>query len=134
MSPVVPLIAAIAPFIIWPIEFFLPYPYIIEEIAKGILIVIILDLPAKTTRIQLTLASAGVFALSETVLYIFNISLVGDLTTLFSRLILTAILHVVTMLIILIAAFGHRWLIPVGVAAAMIIHYLYNLVIPIIFT
>ncbi|KKU27764.1 MAG: hypothetical protein UX42_C0024G0020 [Microgenomates group bacterium GW2011_GWC1_46_20] len=34
-SNLLPLFAAIAPFLIWPIEFVLPYPHIIEELVKA---------------------------------------------------------------------------------------------------
>lgn len=131
MSFLTPLAAAITPFIIWPIELFLPFPYIIEEIAKGILVLFVINLPDKSTQIKLVLASAAIFTLSETVLYSLNIALVGDLSTLLTRFILTNLLHSLTMLIILISSFKHKWLMPTGVAAAVLIHYFYNLIISI---
>lgn len=127
MSFLAPLVAAIAPFILWPIELFLPFPYIIEEIAKGILVLFVINLPDKSAQAKIVLASAAIFTVSETVLYSLNIALVGDLSTLLTRLILTTILHSLTMLIILISSFKHKWLMPTGVAAAMLIHYFYNL-------
>lgn len=133
MSFLTPLAAAILPFIIWPIELLLPYPYIIEEIAKGILVLFVINLPDKSTQIKLVLASAILFTLSETVLYILNISLVGDLSTLLTRFILTNLLHSLTMLIILISAFKNKWLMLAGVAAAMSLHYFYNLEVNILF-
>lgn len=133
MSFLTPLVAAIAPFILWPIEIFLPYPYIIEEIAKGVLVLFVINLPDKSTQIKLVLASAAIFTLSETVLYSLNIALVGDLSALLTRLILTTILHSLTMLIILIFSFKHKWLMPTGVAAAMLIHYFYNLKVNVLF-
>ncbi len=132
-SFLVPLIAAITPFIIWPIEFFLPYPYIIEEVAKVFLVLFVINLPNKSTQIKLVLASAAMFTLSETVLYILNISLVGDLSTLLTRFILTLILHSLTILIILISSFKHKWLMPAGVVLAMVIHYFYNLEVNVLF-
>lgn len=129
MPALIPLIAAIAPFIIWPIELFLPYPYIIEEIAKGILVLFVIDLSNRASLLKLVLASAVTFTLSETVLYSLNIAQVGDLSTLPTRFILTALLHSLTMLIILISSFKTKWFMPIGVAVAMIIHYLFNLVI-----
>lgn len=129
MSFLTPLVAAILPFIIWPIELLLPYPYIIEEITKGILVFFVINLPDKSTQIKLILGSAVLFTLSETVLYSLNIALVGDLSTLLTRFILTNILHSLTMLIILSAAFKNKWFMPAGVAAAMLIHYFYNVLI-----
>ncbi len=129
----IPLVAAIAPFVIWPMELFLPYPYIIEEIAKGFLVFFALDCANRSLQVKTVLASAVLFTLSETVLYSLNIALVGDLSTLLIRFILTAILHSLTMLIILISAFKHKWFLPIGVAAAMLIHYFYNLEINVLF-
>ena len=127
MSFLTPLAAAILPFVIWPIELLLPYPYIIEEVAKGILIAFVINLPGRVNQAKIVLASAVLFTLSETVLYMLNISLVGNLSTLLTRFILTTLLHSLTMLIILIFSFKHKWLMPAGVAAAMLIHYFYNL-------
>lgn len=129
MSFLTPLVAAILPFIIWPIELLLPYPYIVEEIAKGVLVLFVINLPDKSTQIKIVLASAATFTLSETVLYSLNIALVGDLSTLLTRFILTTILHSLTMLIILISTFQNKWFVPTGVAAAMLIHYFYNVLI-----
>ncbi len=126
-----PLIAAIIPLAVWPVELILPYPYIIEEIAKGILIIFVIDLPSKYNQIKIVLASAILFTLTETVLYMLNISLVGNLSTLLTRLILTTLLHSFTMLIILFFSFKHKWLILIGIFAAMIVHYFYNLIISI---
>ncbi|MBU1031566.1 PrsW family intramembrane metalloprotease [Patescibacteria group bacterium] len=128
----IPLVAAIAPFVIWPIELLLPFPYIIEEIVKGILIVFVIDLPGRTSQVKIVLASAAIFTLSETVLYILNISLVGDFSTLLIRFILTNIMHSLTMLIILISTFKHKWFMSIGVAAAILIHYFFNLTVGLI--
>lgn len=115
MPFLIPLIAAILPFIIWPIELFLPFPYLIEEIVKGILILFVIDLSNKASQAKIVLASAAIFTLSETVLYSLNVSLVGDLSTLLIRFALTGLLHSLTMLIILISTFKNKWLIGVGV-------------------
>lgn len=133
MSPLIPLIAAIAPFIIWPIELFLPYPYIIEEGVKALFVLFAFNLP-KPAQIKIVLASAIMFTLSETVLYIFNIALVGDFSTLITRFILTALLHSLTILIILISTFRYKWFMPAGVIIAMLIHYFYNLEVNILFS
>lgn len=126
MPTLIPLIAAIAPFIIWPIELFLPYPYIIEEIVKGLLVFFAMELPGRAIQVKIVLISAVIFTFSETVLYVFNISLVGDLSILFTRFILTSFLHSLTMLIILISSFKTKWFMIAGLAAAILIHYLFN--------
>lgn len=127
MSFFIPLLAAIAPFFVWPIEFFLPFPYIIEELVKGILIYFVLNLPSKAVQIKIVLASALLFTLSETVLYMLNIALVGDLSTILIRFILTSLLHSFTMLIILVSGFKNKLLMPAGVFVAILVHYFYNL-------
>lgn len=129
----IPLVAAIAPFVIWPIELLLPYPYIVEEAVKALLVLFILDCTRISLRIKTVLASALLFTLSETVLYILNISLVGNLSTLLIRFGLTFILHSLTMLIIFFSAYKTKWLMPIGIVAAMLIHYFYNLEINILF-
>lgn len=128
-AALIPLIAAIAPFFIWPIESLLPYPYIIEEIVKTILILFVIDLFSRVAQVKIVLASAILFTISETVLYMLNIALVGDFSTLALRFILTASLHSLTMVIILISTFKSKWLILVGIIAAILIHYYYNLAI-----
>lgn len=133
MPTLIPLIAAITPFVVWPIELFLPYPYIIEEVVKASLVLFVINLPDKSVQLKLVLASAVTFTLSETVLYSLNIAQVGDLSTLLTRFTLTAILHSLTMLIILISSFKSKWFILVGVMVAMLIHYLFNQLLVILF-
>ncbi|MDD5416201.1 MAG: PrsW family glutamic-type intramembrane protease [Candidatus Daviesbacteria bacterium] len=126
MSFLIPLVAAITPFIIWPIELLLPYPYIIEEIVKGFLVFFAIDCARRNIQVKVVLAAALLFTFSETVLYTLNIALVGDLSTLLTRFILTSILHSLTMFIMLISTFKHKWFLLIGVVVAMSIHYFYN--------
>lgn len=125
-----PLVSAIVPFIIWPIELLLPYPYVIEEVAKAFLVASILKAPTRSTRIALTFASAALFTFSETVLYSLNISLVGTLSTMLVRLMLTYILHSITMLILLYFLEKRVWWQTItGIVIAVLIHFLFNVVI-----
>ncbi len=124
-----PLFALIAPFVVWPIELILPYPHIIEELAKAILVFTLLDLPERLTKIKLAILIGALFAFSESVLYLFNIQLVGNIQTYFVRLLVTIPLHVITTLIILIPALKNKKLIIVGVILASIVHYFFNLLI-----
>lgn len=129
MILILPLLAAMAPFLIWPIELFLPYPHIIEELAKAFLVFPLLDYPDRTTQIKLATLFGFLFALSENVLYIFNFSLVGNLGTFFARLLVTAPLHMITFFLILVPAIKSKKLVPLGVIAAILVHYLYNSII-----
>ena len=124
-----PLLALIAPFVVWPIELILPYPHIIEELAKAVLVFTILDLPERLTKIKLAILIGVLFAFSESVLFLFNIQLVGNIQTYFARLLVTIPLHVITTLIILLPALKNKKLIIVGVFLASLIHYLFNLYI-----
>lgn len=126
MLILIPLIAAIAPFILWPVELLLPFPYIIEEITKALLLVAILNAQNKAVRIKVTLITAIIFSFSESVFYFFNISLVGNLTILLNRLLLTTLLHSLTMLIILLSGYRKRRFMVVGLVLAMLVHYLFN--------
>lgn len=127
MAFLIPLVAAIAPFLVWPIETLLPYPYIVEEVLKAGLILFVIDIHSKSLQVKLATSAGALFAFSETILFIFNLSLKGDISTLLSRLLLTTLLHAGTFLIILIPTFKNRWLIIPGLGAAIIIHYFFNL-------
>jgi hypothetical protein len=126
MGFLAPLFSLILPFILWPIEQALPYPYIIEEIAKGSLTYWVLKNPRRASRIKAAIAIGALYAFSESVLYIFNIFAVGNLSTLFQRLAITIPLHIITTLVILLPALKDKRLIVVGVILAGIIHYLFN--------
>ena len=113
-SNLLPLFAAIAPFLIWPIEFVLPYPHIIEELVKAILV-----WWGKPTA-KTALLSGAVFALSEAVFYLFNSP------TALSRLVYTVPLHASTFLIL--SLFPRRFF-PLALIAAILLHWAYNLFI-----
>ena len=76
-----PLLAAIGPFLLWPIELFLPYPFVLEEIFKGVLVYLILGSGVRRTQEKLIILSALLFSFSESVMYIINIFLVGNTNT-----------------------------------------------------
>lgn len=126
MILLIPLFAAIMPFFLWPIETLLPYPYLIEEAAKLALIIPLLKLKDRTQAIKLAVIAGVLFAFSETVLYMFNIFLVGRTDTLIIRLLLTIPLHTLTTVIILASGLKDKKYLPLGLAAAIVIHFLFN--------
>ena len=128
MGLLVPLFAAITPFILWPIEIILPYPYIVEEISKAILIFFLLKLPNRE-KILGTIMIGFLFSFSETVLYLFNVFSVGSLQTLLLRFIFTTPMHILTSLIILSSALINKNLIVLGVIIAALVHYIFNLIV-----
>ena len=125
----VPLFASILPFLLWPVELLLPYPHIIEELAKAALVWFILKSPSNSPRIQVALICGILFALSESTLYIFNLTLVGTTQTLITRLATTLPMHTLTILIILLSALKTKKLIVLGFLAAVLIHFSYNLAV-----
>lgn len=127
MSYLAPLFALILPAFVWPIELVLPYPYIIEEIAKAALIYWVAASDETTTlKVKIVVAVGVLFAFSESVMYLFNIYMVGNISTLFQRLALTTSMHVITSLVIFIPGIKHKKLIVLGAIIAGVIHYFFN--------
>lgn len=125
-----PLFASILPFFLWPIEYFLPFPYLVEELAKGLLVYVILRHPLnKQSPYLLALLSGFLFSFSETMLYVFNLIEFGNYERAFLRLLSTLILHTGTMLIMV--NFGKRKIsyLPLGIFTGGIIHYFWNLLV-----
>jgi hypothetical protein len=124
----IPLFASMAPFLVWPLELVFPYPYVVEELAKGVFVLFILSSPSNSpAKIRVAVLVGFLFAFSESVMYMNNILLVGTLGTLVQRLLLTIPLHTVTMLIILFSGMKKKALLPLGIIAAMLLHYFFNL-------
>lgn len=115
MNLLVPLLALAAPFVLWPIELLLPYPYVIEELVKAGLVWL-------NPKFRPAVAIGLAFAFSETVLYIFNLNPY--------RLLLTILLHTTTTLIIYGFTTIDKKLIVVGTLLAMGLHFGYNAWIP----
>lgn len=122
-----PLMALIAPFLVWLIELILPYPYIVEELIKVVFVFYILNLVSRQKQIQLAILIGLLFSLSETILYFFNFSqLSSPLPLLVKRFLLTSAMHSLTMIVILLPTFINKKLIFLGVVFAVLIHYFYN--------
>jgi hypothetical protein len=122
-----PLMALMAPFLVFLIELFLPYPYIVEEIIKAVLVFQLIDLKNKKYQLTITVFMGILFSLTETVFYFFNFFMLTSLAPLLERLVLTTLLHILTIVTILLPTWINKKLLPLGVIAAMIIHYIYNL-------
>ncbi len=118
--------ALIAPLALIPVEKVLPYPYIIEEIFKIILVIFILKLSPKSFQIKLVIFIGFLFAFSENFFYLPNFIESGNFQLFFQRFVLASLLHVLTILIILIPSQKKRCLIFPATALAMVVHYFYN--------
>ena len=124
MDPLVFLYSLVGPFLLWPLEYFLPYPYIIEELFKVFVVKLVKG------NVKTFLLAGVIFALTETILYSININLLGRPTLFLARLISTSLLHSITFLIIF--KFSEKKnAIFIGFLVAVLIHYLYNRYIPI---
>lgn len=124
-----PLFASIAPFLLWPIEYIFPYPYIVEEFWKVLCIPILLSYSPRKIQLFIALLTGFVFALSESVLYVFNIIQNGSFETLIVRLILTTLLHSGTLCLMLGTTYINKKLLPVGLILGIFIHYFYNMLL-----
>lgn len=123
MVLLIPLLAAMIPFLAWPIEYFIGMPFLVEEIFKAVVVWFLpkLSLGQKV----ITIVICGIlFAFSESIFYLFNIT---DSHQYLQRLALTVPLHVITWLVIVLSAHKNKKLVLVGLFLAIGVHYFYNL-------
>ena len=131
MKYVLPLVAAILPFALFPIELFLPYPYLVEEVAKAVLVLFLVREGVKTKEgLVFSIIFGVLFALSETVLYIFNIHSVGNIGVLLLRFAVTAPLHAFTTAVIFIFTSTNKKFFLLGLLIAIVLHFLFNTLVP----
>jgi RsiW-degrading membrane proteinase PrsW (M82 family) len=124
-----PLMALMAPFLVWPIEYFLPYPYLIEEFIKSIFVFNIIYSVNKQHQLVIAATVGVLFSLSESVLYSFNFFPLNSIVPFLYRIFLTTLLHSGTILIMLLFSSKSKKLFPIGLTVAILIHYLYNQII-----
>lgn len=126
------LFGLFGPFLVWPLELFFPYPHIVEEIFKFIVVYYFLKSKPDFKTGFKTVALAGIlFAASETVFYSLKANLGGVQDILITRFIFTSLLHTITFAVIFI--FGSSPSpkrknvgLVLGLLTAILIHYLYN--------
>lgn len=121
-----PLFSAFLPFVLWPIEQYVQFPVLIEELAKVVLVYLVRDVSSRRTKLILALLMGVTFTLSETVLYSFNISQQGSLNFPLLRLVATGIMHTLTFVILMASTFKNTRYLPIGVVVAILVHSLYN--------
>jgi hypothetical protein len=121
------LTALISPLVLIPIEKAVPYPYIVEELFKAILIFYVIKLFDETIQTKLALLAGFLFSLSENVFYLANFISNGlYYSTFWQRSLLTTSLHLLTMTIILLPSQKRIYCIIPATIVAIIIHFLYN--------
>lgn len=123
------LISLISPILLMPIEFFLPYPHIIEEIFKLALILLVVKTNRDNYYKKICLL-AIVFSVSESLFYLTNFLINGMIYFYIIRFCSTILLHTTTILVIGYFAKKRNYLSLVGLIFATIIHYCFNQYIP----
>ncbi len=123
------LISLSAPLLLIPVEKFLPYPYVIEELLKLVIVFLIFKSAKdrKTGLFKWVIFSGLLFTISESIFYLTNIFALGNFSLFPQRIIFTGSLHVGTLLLLYwVIRKNYFWLIG-GIAASILIHYFYNL-------
>lgn len=129
------LIFALAlPLLLIPVEQVWPYPYVIEELAKLSLVWALVKSRKKTNHLVKWVVVVGlVFTFSESMFYLMNIFAVWDLGLWPVRLLLTGLLHVLTLLMLYWGVKKGRFWLLVTLAGAMLVHFLFNSQVAVLF-
>jgi len=124
------IVATAGPFLLWPLERILPYPFLIEEIFKFFLAAIILNNSSSfKEKIWGGFFVGLIFSFSETFLYFLDIFR-SSASLFFQRLIFTSILHILTLVLLVFLGQKNKKLLFLGVVLNMAIHWSYNFFIP----
>lgn len=121
------LFAFVAPVIAMGVEQLLAEPWLVEEIIKALVVTRASMLEEK--YLKTALLAGLVFGVSEAVLYIVNVSLLGNATPLIWRLLFTVPMHGLTALVFAYFSRGRGWWMVVGLSLAMAIHGVFNAVV-----
>jgi len=123
------LLSLAGPLFLIPAEKIFPYPWLVEELFKLIIVWLILKFKPEGKYWVLAIFAGLLFAFSETIFYLANIFALGNLWLAPKRLVLTSFLHSGTIL--LMAIFGKKggWRWIIGFLGAVLIHGIYNLLV-----
>ena len=97
-NKLLPLYAAMAPFVVWPIEYFMPFPYIVEELVKVLLV-------KNAQSFKMAIIIGAMFAFSESIFFLTPLIAQGSFALILVRLLITGALHTLTS----IAYFKQGW-------------------------
>ena len=129
IESVIPLLMSLsAPLLLIPIEKIFPYPHLVEELAKLLIVMVIIKQEKQFNRsfVFIAFLAGGLFTLSESVFYLINIFALGNLSLFPKRLLFTGFLHIATIMLMYVAGRKSRaWLI-FGFCLSTIIHFGYN--------
>ena len=120
MILLLPLYSAVLPFLLWPLEYFLPYPHLVEEVAKGVLLWFLVGSELTNKQKMMMAVVVGfVFGFSESNFYIIN-ALMGDgIRTYFLRLVVVTPMHILTSVAIVLPALKSKKRIWIGIVGAI---------------
>jgi hypothetical protein len=121
------LYAFAAPVAALVVEQVLPEPWLVEEVIKALVVARASKLPDK--YLKTALAAGFLFGISETMLYVVNVSMLGFADPLGWRLLLTVPMHAVTALVFAYFSRGRGWWLVIGLTMAMAIHGVFNVVV-----
>lgn len=123
MLPLLVVFSMFAPFPLWLVEQVLPFPFVIEELFKLGMVMLM-----KRPRWYYPLVLGLVFAMSETALYVVNFFALGSFGDLPKRIILTTLMHVATFEIIY---WGRKTKIGLlfGLGLGMGVHHVFNSIV-----
>lgn len=107
----------VLPGFLWLVELVLPFPAVVEEIAKAMIV-------RRADKWQQALGLGLLFGLSESMLFLVNANWLGNLNAIWWRLLLTVPMHGITSLSFYAAGRRYWWL---GLALAILIHAVFNL-------
>lgn len=127
------LIGFAGPFLLWPIEVYLPHPALIEEIFKLLCIWWIYntelsnsETPIKFSQIKYALLFGFLFSLTESILYLFNISLLNSFNLFPKRLLWAGVMHTITAATLMLGVKYNKITLISSLLIAIGIHQLYN--------
>lgn len=120
-------LALFVPFLLVFVEVVFPFPFIVEELVKLIMIMILVRRVGAENLTIVGVAMIGlIFGLSETVFYITDAFLLGSSSAIVIRLFVTVPMHILTVIIMFIIGRKKKIWWVVGYVVAVIIHYTFN--------
>lgn len=122
----IPAVALVAPVFLIYIEQILPYPYIIEELVKFSLVIMIIRLPNLYSQLKLTFLAGFLFSLSESLFYL-GMAFSGGFAFLFlQKILLITPLHLLTFFLFLFCLKKFKKMAIFSLPIAFGIHFFFN--------
>lgn len=121
------LVALSAPFFLLPLERWLNYDIIVEEVGKLLILLIASYFILNKSVFLVSAIIFGLFfAWMENILYLNNFFLAGATSGFWERCLLTSFLHTATAIIVAGIICKRRYLFPVALFLNIILHYAFN--------